>query len=103
VVEDAQHAFRDEAQKTLETHLTEQLDALAKTGVRINRMRVGAAVDFGSPSERILALADELQADLIVIGTYGRKGIQRLMVGSVAEKVLAHARCAVLIVRPKHH
>jgi nucleotide-binding universal stress UspA family protein len=103
IVEDAQRAFREQAQKTLETHLADQLELLEKSGVRINRMRVGAAVDFGSPSERILALAEELGADLIVIGTHGRKGIQRLMVGSVAENVLRHAHCAVLVVRHKHH
>lgn len=103
IVEEAQRAFREQAQKTLETHLADELALLEQSGVRINRMRVGAAVDFGSPSERILALAEELQADLIVIGTHGRKGIQRVMVGSVAENVLRHAHCSVWVVRQKHH
>jgi nucleotide-binding universal stress UspA family protein len=103
IVEEAQRAFREQAQKTLETHLGDELALLQKGGARINRMRVGAAVDFGSPSERILALAEELQADLIVIGTHGRKGIQRVVVGSVAENVLRHAHCSVWVVRQKHH
>jgi nucleotide-binding universal stress UspA family protein len=103
IVEEAQRAFREQAQTTLETHLADELKLLEERGGRINRMRIGAAVDFGSPSERILALATELQADLIVIGTHGRKGIQRLMVGSVAENVLRHAHCSVWVVRHKHH
>ena len=103
VVEEAQRSFQAEAQQTLESFLAKELDALEKTGRRINRMRVGASVDFGSPTERILGLAEELTADLIVLGSYGRKGIQRLMVGSVAENVIRHAHCPVLVVRPKAH
>lgn len=103
IVEEAQRQFRDEAQKTLEGYLTERIDALEKTGARLNRMRVGASVDFGSPTERILALAEELQADLIVLGSHGHTGLERLMVGSVAENVLRHAHCPVLVARPKQH
>lgn len=103
IVEEAQREFRDQAQSTLDGYLAEQIEVFEKTGRRINRKRVGAAVDFGSPTERILALAEDLKADMIVVGTHGRKGIQRLMVGSVAENVLRHARCPVLVVRQKHH
>jgi nucleotide-binding universal stress UspA family protein len=103
IVEEAKRAFTEQAQKTLESHLAHELDALEKTGKRINRMRVGAAIDFGSPSERILALAQDLHADLIVVGVHGRKGIERLGVGSVTQNVLRHAHCPVLAARQKHH
>jgi nucleotide-binding universal stress UspA family protein len=103
IVEEAQREFRDQAQKTLDTFLAEQIALFEKTGVRLNHKRVAAAVDFGSPSERILALAEELKADMIVIGTHGRAGIQRLLVGSVAENVLRHSHCTVLVARQKHH
>ncbi len=43
--------------------------------------------------------AERVQADLIVVGTHGRNGIQRLMLGSVAEKVTRLAPCSVLVVR----
>lgn len=42
--------------------------------------------------------AAEWPADLIVMGTHGRRGVQRLVLGSVAERVLRHARCPVLLV-----
>ena len=47
----------------------------------------------------ILDVAADWQADLIVLGSHGRKGIQRFMLGSVAESVARHAPCSVLIVR----
>lgn len=103
IVEDAKRAFQDEAQKTLESHLSQELDAFEKSGRRLNRMRVGASVDFGNPGERILAFSSELQADLLVVGIHGRKLIERLVVGSVTQEVLRHARCTVLAIRPKSH
>lgn len=47
----------------------------------------------------ILDVAAEWQANLIVLGSHGRKGISRFMLGSVAESVARHAACSVLIVR----
>jgi nucleotide-binding universal stress UspA family protein len=56
---------------------------------------------IGDPAEEILRLADEAHADLIVIGTHGRSGIERLLLGSVSERVVRHANCPVLVMRPK--
>jgi nucleotide-binding universal stress UspA family protein len=53
----------------------------------------------GNPPEEILRSADELGADLIVMGTHGRRGLQRLLMGSVAEEVVRKATCPVLTVR----
>ena len=50
----------------------------------------------------ILDLAKEWHADLIVLGSHGRKGLQRFMLGSVAESVARSADCSVLIVRTAH-
>lgn len=49
--------------------------------------------------KRILKLANELPADLIVMGTHGRTGLDRLIMGSVAESVVRHARCPVITVK----
>jgi nucleotide-binding universal stress UspA family protein len=49
---------------------------------------------------RILAMADAVHADLLVIGTHGRTGLDWLMVGSVTDKILRHATCPVLTVPP---
>jgi nucleotide-binding universal stress UspA family protein len=63
----------------------------------------GISVEYylreGEPAEEIVKLANETGCDLIVVGSHGRSGVERLLVGSVAEKVLRAAHRPVLIVR----
>jgi nucleotide-binding universal stress UspA family protein len=65
--------------------------------------RAATHVRVGSAAEQIAQLASDLEADLVVVGTHGRRGIRRLLVGSVAEGVVRLARCPVYVVRPKDH
>jgi nucleotide-binding universal stress UspA family protein len=58
-------------------------------------------VEEGDPAAAILAAAKS--CDLVVMGTHGRRGLRRVFVGSVAEKVLREAMCPVLTVRPAMH
>ncbi len=60
---------------------------------------VEVALRHGDPAGAILRAADEFGADLIVMGTHGRTGLRRLLMGSVAEGVLHGARCPVLTVK----
>ncbi len=53
----------------------------------------------GDPAQVILRIADEERFDLVVMGTHGRTGLSRLMMGSVTEKVVRGALCPVLTVR----
>jgi nucleotide-binding universal stress UspA family protein len=53
----------------------------------------------GPPAEEILRAADDLEADLIVMGSHGRTGLGRLLMGSVAEAVLRRAGCPVLLAK----
>jgi nucleotide-binding universal stress UspA family protein len=53
----------------------------------------------GDPVEVILDQAKRLRADLIVLGTHGRRGLQRLVLGSVAESIVRRASCPVLVVK----
>jgi len=53
----------------------------------------------GAPAEEIVALATEERADLIIMGTHGRSGVTRMLLGSVAERVIRLAASPVLIVR----
>jgi len=55
----------------------------------------------GDPGHEIVRIAEELNADLIVLGTHGYTGWKRFTLGSVAELVVRHAPCAVLTIRPK--
>ena len=63
-------------------------------------LRADVLVDEGPASGCILERASRLNADLIVIGTHGRGGFDRLVLGSVAEKVLRKAACPVMTVPP---
>jgi nucleotide-binding universal stress UspA family protein len=58
---------------------------------------------IGKPAEEIVDLAEELGADLILVGTHGRTGVPRLVMGSTAEHVVREAGCPVLVVRPKRY
>ena len=52
----------------------------------------------GSPAEQILSFVDDNAVDLVVVGTHGRKGPSRWLLGSVAEKIVRSCRAAVLTV-----
>lgn len=61
------------------------------------------AVEIGDIRERIIDAAEDWRADLIVVGSHGQRGIQRFLLGSVAEFVARHAKCSVEIIRtPKN-
>jgi nucleotide-binding universal stress UspA family protein len=61
--------------------------------------RADGRVTEGEVRAGILDIAAEWRADLIVVGSHGRKGLERFLLGSVAEYVARHARCSVWIVR----
>ena len=84
-------AQRARAQKPLD-----RLVANAKAaGVRAS----GILLDFAIPGDRIVRLAKAHRADVIVMGTHGWTGFRRVLMGSVAARVIAFAPCPVLTVR----
>ncbi len=60
--------------------------------------KVVTFIEEGSPYEAILRVAEEWNADLIVVGTNGRTGLAHLMIGSVAEKVIRHSEIPVFVI-----
>lgn len=66
--------------------------------VRLDRVAVYLVT--GDPAKLIADLARALDASLIVVGTHGRKGVSRLILGSVAERVVRDAPCSVIVIRP---
>lgn len=56
-------------------------------------------VASGDPADAIIRVAQAHEVDLIVMGTHGRTGLSHVLLGSVAEKVVRHASCAVLVTR----
>jgi nucleotide-binding universal stress UspA family protein len=61
--------------------------------------RVDTIVRSGEPADQIIRAADELEADLIVIGGRGKGAVEAILLGSVAYRVLHHAPCPVLVTR----
>ncbi|WP_272701722.1 universal stress protein [Desulfovibrio sp. Fe33] len=64
-------------------------------------IKVEGKVVTGYPAEEILAISEAEGCDMVVMGTHGRKGIDRILFGSVAEKVVKSSKAPVLTVRPR--
>jgi nucleotide-binding universal stress UspA family protein len=79
-----------------EKHLLDQLHALRPTGEGVH---VEYRLEEGDDVDMILKVAEETGAGLIVMGTHGRGGLARVLIGSVAEHVLRRAKCPVLTLR----
>jgi len=80
----------------------EDVDATLEEAAAIAR-KAGVAVDVyprqGDPADAILDVAEEREADLIIVGNKGMTGAKRFLLGSVPNKVSHHAPCSVLIIR----
>lgn len=63
-------------------------------------IKTSCVLRSGPPFLEIIIAANELKADLIVMGTHGRSGLASVLIGSVAEKVVRRAHCPVLTVKP---
>jgi nucleotide-binding universal stress UspA family protein len=88
----------------LVAHLTEDahqgLEAARLQAIELGAPRVTSYLTQGTPWQQIVdATATDPACDLIVIGSHGRTGLRRLLLGSVAEMVVRHAPCPVLTVR----
>lgn len=56
-------------------------------------------IEKGRPFEHIVRLANSLDVDLIVMGTYGRRGVEKMAIGSVSERVIEYSKCPVIVVK----
>jgi nucleotide-binding universal stress UspA family protein len=90
----------------------DQLDKLARqwSARQVNRLaaqakkagvRATALLRDGDPAEQIVRAGRSTRADLIIVGTHGRRGLPKFFLGSVAERVVATAPCPVVTVRGK--
>ncbi len=84
--------LKEGAAKSLEA----QADKVRRLGVQVHPI-----LKEGRPFREILNIAQEISADLIVLGTHGRTGLPHVLLGSVAERVVRKASCPVFTVRPK--
>ena len=82
-----------------ETKQAEALVAKVADQLRSKGLKVTTKVEQGDPKSGIIDAASKWRAELIIIGSHGREGLDRFLMGSVAESVARHAHCSVEIVR----
>lgn len=78
---------------------SEAATALARVKAKAAGVNLETVILEGKPAVEIVKYAKEQKVDLIVIGTQGKKGLERLLLGSVAENVIRSAPCRVLVVK----
>jgi nucleotide-binding universal stress UspA family protein len=88
--ENVKELLEEEGKKTLEYVKR----AAKKVGIDVKTI-----LDEGSPAEMIVDRASKEKIDLIIMGTAGRKGLDRFFIGSISERVLRQAHCSVMIVK----
>ncbi|MFO0747063.1 MAG: universal stress protein [Myxococcota bacterium] len=84
-----------------ETYHQEAKQTLARTleGVSAPGVELVGRVAFGRPAHDLVEIAKEEGASMIVLGSHGRRGFERFLLGSVAERVVRQAECPVLVVK----
>jgi universal stress protein A len=92
----------DELEASLKTAAEKELQKLARHKM-LSQVATTSVVRVGSPAREIVEAARKLPADLIVISTHGRTGLNHVLLGSVAEHVVQRAPCPVLVVREREH
>jgi nucleotide-binding universal stress UspA family protein len=82
-----------------EMHVAEANAKAVKEAAQKEGVNVQAFIMSGKPADAIIETAKDKHADLIVLGSHGRTGLEKLLMGSVAERVIVLSPCAVLIVK----
>lgn len=82
-------------------HLTAKLTAAFTASAPGAEIHFFVHIRIGKPAKEILGLAEQIGADLIIIGSHGWRGLDRVLFGSVSEAVVRGAGCPVMVTRPK--
>jgi len=91
----------DQALSGLREHVQSRLDARRAHHASEEATRVVSHVRIGSPGIGIVQLASDLGANLVIVGTHSRRGVARLLMGSVAEETVRYSSCPVLVIPPE--
>jgi nucleotide-binding universal stress UspA family protein len=92
-------SFSDKIREDTRTRIERQLEDMARKVP--TRAKVKTTLLWGDPAKGIVQVAESGKFDLIVMATHGRKGMNRLFIGSVTEEVIRRAPCPVLAIRAK--
>ena len=93
-------SFRPDLFGEIMKSVDESLAKWTQEAIGLGARRVESTKLEGIPWDAIVKLAGDGHADLVVMGTHGRTGLRHALLGSVAERVVRHAPCPVLVVRP---
>ncbi|WP_197409736.1 universal stress protein, partial [Haloferax profundi] len=86
--------------KEYEQAATDAIESVASDARELGVSNVVEHVEHGDPSDQILAFVDEHDVDAVVMGTTGRSGVDRILLGSVAEKTVRNVPVPVITVAP---
>lgn len=94
--------FPMETSQQLEGLAMPILNEAAKVFEDYKEMPVHKVVLYGHASDQICTYAEEIDADLIIIGSRGLSSLKRFLLGSTTNQVVPHAPCSVLVIKEKH-
>jgi nucleotide-binding universal stress UspA family protein len=87
-----------EQERMWEAEEREAADELARTAAALTGCEIDRRIELGHVGATICRIGEELPADVIVVGSHGRTGLKRVLLGSVSEHVVRHAQRPVLVV-----
>ena len=92
------------SKETLDEHEKEGYEATSyiERVAKASGVEVESRILKGDPAEKIVSFAEDNGIDMIIVGSLGKGGYDRLILGSVSEKVIRHAKVPVLVVRERH-
>lgn len=92
--------LEDELLTGAEARMVSFVDEYRQDYIQLGVVDIVAKVLMGDVGEQIVEYATEIEADMIVMGTHGYKGLEKIMFGSVADKVVRAADCPVTTINP---
>lgn len=91
----------EEQEKLWEAEEKEAADELTRTAAALTGCEIDRRIELGDVATTVCRIAEELPADVIIVGSHGRTGLKRVLLGSVSEHVVRHASCPVLVVHQR--
>ena len=89
----------EKAAKENATRILKETEDRLRSHLADRKVEITTEILFGSPESSIVELADQIKPELIVVGSHGYSGWERLLLGSVSDAVVHHAPCSVMVVR----
>ncbi|BCS80390.1 universal stress protein [Anaerocellum diazotrophicum] len=91
---DELNGMLSDARQYYEKLQQQAIDRAKSEGVEVN-----TAIVLGHPANGVVSFAESIKADLIIVGQRGRSGVARYIVGNVAENIVRHAHCSVMVIK----